>query len=99
MTTSIPGVGNQLPQPDPRGWLTFDAPLPADLQRAEDATADSDRYRLGVLDGRPFRRPATDAERQLLAHLGHDLPDGLVTHVSHNGAVRRRRWPQLDPEQ
>ncbi|MFV1502721.1 hypothetical protein PJK45_04850 [Mycobacterium kansasii] len=30
---------------DPRGWLVFAAPLPAELQRAEDATADADRRR------------------------------------------------------
>jgi len=31
----------------PRGWLTFSAPLPDELQRAEDATALADRERYG----------------------------------------------------
>lgn len=41
-------IGNQLPQPDPRGWLAFDAPLPDELQRAEDSTqaADFERHRV-----------------------------------------------------
>ena len=38
-------TANQLPQPDPRGWLAFDAPLPDDLQRAEDSTAAADHQR------------------------------------------------------
>lgn len=38
-------TGNQLPQPDPRGWLVFDAPLPDELQRAEDSTAAADHQR------------------------------------------------------
>ncbi|WP_255783508.1 hypothetical protein [Mycobacteroides abscessus] len=31
----------------PRGWLTFSAPLPDELQRSEDATAFADRERYG----------------------------------------------------
>lgn len=38
-------IGNQLPQPDPRGWLVFDALLPDELQRAEDSTAAADHQR------------------------------------------------------
>lgn len=38
MTTPLPP---QIPD-DPRGWLTFAAPLPDDLQRAEDATQHAD---------------------------------------------------------
>lgn len=39
----------QLPQPDPRGWLAL-RHLPADLQNAEDSThaADHQRHRCGV---------------------------------------------------
>ena len=45
---------------------------------------------------RAFARPATPAERALLAHLGHTLPDELVTIVEHRSpGVRNRRWPQL----
>lgn len=42
-------IGNQLPQPDPRGWLVFDY-LPDAMQKAEDSTAaaDIDRYRFGT---------------------------------------------------
>ena len=91
-------IGNQLPQPDPRGWLAFDA-LPDDLQRAEDSTAaaDFDRRRWA----RTLQRPATDAERTLLTHLGHDdLPEDLTTHVTYKTlSVRNRRWPQLETQE
>jgi hypothetical protein len=82
---------------DPRGWLAFSAPLPDDLARAEDSTAVADKDRRRLLSPRGHQRPATDAERQLLEHLGHDLPDELVTKVSWpSQSCRRRTWPQLE---
>lgn len=48
---------------------------------------------------RVFDRPATDTERVLLAHLGYEPPDDLVTRVTFYAAVRNRRWPQLMEEQ
>ena len=87
-------IGNQLPQPDPRGWLTFES-LPDDLQRAEDSTAaaDFDRRRFG----RTIQRPATAAERTLLEHLGYEVPDPLTTQVRYlTESVRNRSWPALE---
>jgi hypothetical protein len=82
---------------DPRGWLVFHW-LPSDLQAAEDATAAADKERSNFR-ARGYERPATDAERQLLEHLGHQLPDNLVTFVRHRTrGVRERRWPQLETE-
>ena len=96
---TIPGVGPQLSRAalgtDPRGVLVFES-LPADLQRAEDSTAAADRARMRP---RGFARPATDTERQLLEHLGHELPDELVTTVTYpSPGVRRRRWLALEGE-
>lgn len=85
---------------DPRGWLTFTAPLGDDLQRAEDSTqaADYDRARRY---GSTFTRPATTTEQTLLAELGHDLgalTEPLTTTVKFlSYSVRRRTWPQLEP--
>jgi hypothetical protein len=90
-------IGNQLPQPDPRGWLTFDA-LPDALQRAEDSTAaaDFDRRRFS----RTIQRPATDTERLLLEHLGYEVPTPLTTHVRYlTESVRNRSWPALEESQ
>lgn len=100
----------QVPQPDPRGWLIFTAPLPSDLQNAEDSTQHADFYgphkwatlrddMTGtVVDY--FERPATDAERTLLTALGYDLPDALTTTVTFpSPLVRRRRWLALETEQ
>lgn len=102
----------QLPQPDPRGWLAL-TDLPDDLRTAEDATlaADTERHdhahELGIRFERVesaergmvrcFRRPATDAERQLLAALGHQVPDELDTYVNHiTRGTRHRFWPALE---
>jgi hypothetical protein len=76
-----------------RGWLVFDH-LPDDLQRQEDSTHDRDIHD----ERRWFERPATDAERTLLAHLGFELPDDLATYVEHvvRGSIVRRRWPALE---
>jgi hypothetical protein len=102
-------IGAQYPQPDPRGWLVFDS-LPAELQRAEDATQHADYSRADGY-GAPlqhdwesgiwfFERPATDTERTLLQHLGYTLPDKLTTRVDYaTETLRRRTWPQLEESQ
>jgi hypothetical protein len=96
---------NQLPQPDPRGELVFDA-LPDELQAAEDATAAADHERAHADSGRSIgpilhsTRPATPTERILLAHLGYTVPDQLTTVVSYyTTGVRNRTWPQLEGAQ
>jgi hypothetical protein len=104
VTITLP---SQQPQPDPRGWLAFTAPLPDDLQRAEDSTQHHDYVGPHTLKSKTdettgawvdyFERPATDTERALLIALGYSLPDELVTTVSFPSAlVRRRRWLQLE---
>jgi hypothetical protein len=95
---------------DRRGWLVFES-LPDDLQRAEDATQAADFALAGsfsvrwsrIVDPdrghvvRYFTRPATTAERTLLEHLGHTLPETLETRVEYlTETLRRRRWPQLE---
>lgn len=101
-------IGAQHPQPDPRGWLVFES-LPADLQRAEDSTqhADYGRQNFGGIRRQFDRaarvwfweRPATDAERTLLEHLGYTLPDQLTTRVQfQTETLRTRRWPQLETQ-
>jgi hypothetical protein len=107
--TAIPGVGAQYPQPEPRGWLVFHG-LPDDLQRAEDSTQHADfvRFHGGSvklawnIEARIwyYERPATDAERTLLQHLGYTLPDALITRVDYaTETVRRRTWPQLTTQE
>mgnify|MGYP001495034694 CR=1 FL=1 len=85
----------QLPQPDPRGWLAMTG-LPEDVQRAEDRTADADARRRD-LSGPAFRRWATPAERHLLGVLGYEVTDQLVTHVRFiTAGTRNRYWPALE---
>jgi hypothetical protein len=96
------------PQPDPRGWLTFIAPLPNDLQNAEDSTQHHDFHGTGFQWRTEFdeavqawvdyfERPATETEKTLLTELGYTVPDELTTRVSFpSPLVRRRRWPQLE---
>ena len=83
--TTIPGMPAQLARAqagdDPRGWLVFDAPLPEPWQLAEDSTAVADRDRCWLTNPRPYDRPATTAEIQLLQHLGYEVPDDLMTTV------------------
>ncbi|WP_024445636.1 hypothetical protein [Mycolicibacterium iranicum] len=97
---------DQIPD-DPRGWLTFNALLPDDLQRAEDSTQYTDfhpadvtwRYETAT-DTEYFTRPATATEKALLDQLGYTVPDDLTTRVSFpSPLVRRRRWPALETEQ
>ena len=98
---TIPNMPEQLEKAaagvDPRGWLTFSAPLPDPLQAAEDSTAVCDKDRR-LLNPRGHERDPTSAERQLLEHLGYSpLPDHLVTAVSWpSQSCRRREWPQLE---
>jgi len=100
MTTPPDTIGPQLDRAaagtDPRGWLVFHW-LPSDLQRLEDsrAFADYDMHK-----PRGFERPATDTERALLAHLGYQLPDELITVVRYRSrGCRNRRWPQLEAQE
>lgn len=97
---------DQIPD-DPRGWLTFNAPLPDDLQRGEDSTQHAD-FRAEIVtwqyesatDTDYFTRPATATEKELLGQLGYTVPDDLTTRVSFpSPLVRRRRWPALETEQ
>jgi hypothetical protein len=75
-----------------RGWLVFTA-LPTGLQHAEDSRRDAD---LSVAQ-RCWERPATDAERFLLAHLGFTVPDDLVCHVDRiTSSVVCRRFFALE---
>ncbi|MCZ0732215.1 hypothetical protein [Mycolicibacterium iranicum] len=94
---------------DRRGWLVFEH-LPDDLQNAEDTTQAHDftwrgNQLLREYDParghvvRFFNRPATLAERTLLTHLGHELPETLYTRVEYlTETLRQRRWPQLERE-
>ena len=81
-----------------RGWLALTG-LPPELQALEDSRAAADfdnklRYPRG------FERQATDCERQLLAHLGHVVPDELVTVVKfYSRSCRNRRWPAIEAQE
>ena len=92
------GVGPQLPQPDPRGWLVFQW-LPLEVQRLEDSRQmadfeEADNHR--GMWARPWTRPATATERALLEHLGHTVPAELTTTIDYSAGIRRRRWLQLE---
>ncbi|MDW5612079.1 hypothetical protein [Mycolicibacterium sp. D5.8-2] len=97
---------DQIPD-DPRGWLTFTAPLPDDLQRGEDSTQYADfhpekvTWQYEAATGTDyFTRPATDTEKTLLGLLGYTVPGDLTTRVSFpSPLVRRRRWPALETQQ
>ena len=104
MTATIPGVGPQLDRAaagtDPRGILTF-AFLPDDLQKAEDSRAAADYTEATVRRrARGYEREATQAERQLLEHLGYTLPEELVTVVRYRTrGVRHRSWPAIETQE
>lgn len=92
-------IGAQRPD-DPRGWLVFEG-LPNDMQRAEDSALAADHARIteDTLVPTTFDRPATPTEKTLLAHLGFDIPPGLITRVRWlSYGVRTRRWPDLEQE-
>jgi hypothetical protein len=58
---------------------------------------DSELLRLGWVGWDGFIRDATAAERALLEHLGHDVPELLYTTVTWpTGGIRNRRWTQLE---
>jgi hypothetical protein len=86
----------QLPQPDPRGWLALRY-LPDTVQNAEDATYHND-YSQRVYTPRGRVRQATPTERLLLEWLGHGpLPDRLETQVTFTSpGIWCRRWPELE---
>lgn len=93
-TTIGPQLDRAAAGTDPRGILVFSW-LPEGLQRSEDSTAVADRDRMRP---RGFERPATDAERTLLQHLGFEnLPIELKTFVKYRTrGVRHRSWPLLE---
>jgi len=68
-----------------------------DTVELRDAAEDAGLTRIGWIGWRSFFRDATDAEYQLLEHLGYeDLPALLYTTVSYRSpGVRHRSWPQL----
>lgn len=95
---TMPDMSNaqQMPQPDPRGWLCING-LPPEYQRAEDGTAMADRDRARNRNPRGHEREATGTERILLAWLGFELPEQLTTKITWPSvSVRRRTWPQLE---
>ena len=97
MTTPGPQLQRAAAGTDPRGWLVFES-LPDDLQRAEDATQAADRQHPRYFVG--FQRPATEAERILLQHLGFQLPTQLTTQAKWvTPGCRNRRWPQLETQE
>lgn len=80
---------------DVRGWLVYDRPLPPPLQQREDSRQHADDEH-PHWPGTHWTRPATLAERLLLASLGFVVPPGLQTVVRFpSGGVRRREWPAL----
>lgn len=78
-------IGKQLPQPDHRGWLTFEH-LPDHLLRAQDSTRWND------YENPKLVRPVTDTELVLLQHLGYDTSGVTQTVCRH----RHRSWPCLE---
>lgn len=72
----------------------------ADTVEARDDAQAAGAPRLRWLSWLAFLRDATPAERELLAHLGHDVPDAtelFYTRVSFpTPGVRNRSWPQLE---
>lgn len=85
------GIGERISDPA-RGWLVFTA-LPTDLQHAVDARQEADLR----VDQRCWDRPATDAEKFLLGHLGFTVPNDLTCHVDRiTSGIVCRRFPALE---
>lgn len=95
----IEGVGEHFGWQDARGWLTFSA-LPDELQRRMDESANADYERRHWRPSVARTRPATSAERLLLAHLGFTVPSDLETVVRYpSGGIRRLEFPALANQQ
>jgi hypothetical protein len=78
-----------------RGVLTF-WNLPDAFQRAEDASLENDHSQRHWRASVVRERPATEAERLLLAELGYTVPAELATRVQWlSDGMRRRTWPQI----
>ena len=93
-STLCPVCGGPRVTPHPAG-LVFSHLQDCALLAAEDATQVADRERLRRYGA--HTRPATGAERALLAASGVTVPDTLNTHVlPTTAAVRRREWPTLE---
>lgn len=89
--TTCPGcAGPHLPT-HPAGPLTFRHTMACPYLRPEDSRRLTDHF--DRVD-----RPATPTERELLAHLGHRVPERLTTRVDVVAGIVRRTWPQLSPE-
>jgi hypothetical protein len=83
---------------DVRGICTFRY-LPDELQRQWDQTQAADHERRHWRPSVPRIRPATSAERVLLAHLGFTLPNELDVRVIYtSGGIRRLEFPALDKQ-
>ena len=100
---TIPNMPAQQPRAaegkDPRGWLCFSGSLPEPLQSLEDSRAAAD-FDNRIHKPRGFDRQATQTERDLLAHLGHVVPDELTTHVRYySKSCRNRTWPQIEAQE
>lgn len=95
----LDGIGEHYGWDDVRGWLTFSA-LGDELQRQMDQTQNADYERRHWRPSVTRTRPATDAEKLLLEHLGFDVPDDLQTVVRYpSGGIRRLEFPALVKQQ
>ncbi|MGA5540789.1 hypothetical protein ACPCIR_02970 [Mycobacterium sp. NPDC051198] len=96
--SDIDVIGEHYGFDDTRGWLVF-SHLPDELQRQMDQTAADDWERRGWRPSMKRTRPASAAEKTLLAHLGFNLPsnlDAVVRYIS--VSVRRVDFPQLQDQ-
>lgn len=93
-----PNCGGVFFRDHPGGVLECMHRYDCGLLVAEDGTRAADHHRVMTTRRRRFRRPATAAERQLLAELGYpgDLT-GLATSVDYVSSVRHRAWPNPAP--
>lgn len=80
---------------DLRGWITFRY-LPDELQRQIDQTQAHDWEARSWRPSVHRDRPATEAEKLLLEHLGFVVPANLTARVRYiSGSVRRVDFPAL----